>query len=157
VEYRLCSAECDSTSCYFCKTCYQTCDFYMSTGPKPKVVLCISFRAIFTNIFRGKTQIWYIRRVWRYQRGNQNLLIEEWQTRQWQKEKVQKDKQRSTKHTYRTKDWVTRTPPKTGGGGRCSSYMEAGAPVICFDSPFPSRNNKSGIPNPYSQNRSCNN
>jgi hypothetical protein len=28
--------------------------------------------------------------------------------------------------------------------------VEAGAPVICFDSPFPSRNNKSGIPNPYS-------
>jgi UTP-glucose-1-phosphate uridylyltransferase len=30
-------------------------------------------------------------------------------------EKVQKDKQRSTKHTYRTKDRVTRTPLKTGG------------------------------------------
>jgi hypothetical protein len=31
------------------------------------------------------------------------------------KEKVQKDKQRSTKHTYKTKDRVTRTPLKTGG------------------------------------------
>jgi peptidyl-tRNA hydrolase len=31
-----------------------------------------------------------------------------------QKEKVQKDKQRSTKHTYKTKDRVTRTPLKTG-------------------------------------------
>jgi hypothetical protein len=30
-------------------------------------------------------------------------------------EKVQKDKQRSTKHTYKTKDRVTRTPLKTGG------------------------------------------
>jgi hypothetical protein len=30
------------------------------------------------------------------------------------KEKVQKDKQRSTKHTYKTKHWVTRTPLKTG-------------------------------------------
>jgi hypothetical protein len=30
------------------------------------------------------------------------------------KEKVQKDKQRSTKHTYKTKDRVTRTPLKTG-------------------------------------------
>jgi hypothetical protein len=29
-----------------------------------------------------------------------------------QKEKVQKDKQRSTKHTYKTKDRVTRTPLK---------------------------------------------
>ena len=31
-----------------------------------------------------------------------------------QKEKVQKDKQRSTKHTYKTKDRVTRTPLKQG-------------------------------------------
>jgi hypothetical protein len=30
--------------------------------------------------------------------------------------KVQKDKQRSTKHTYKTKDRVTRTPLRTGGG-----------------------------------------
>jgi hypothetical protein len=28
--------------------------------------------------------------------------------------KGQKDKQRSTKHTYKTKDWVTRTPLKRG-------------------------------------------
>jgi len=32
-----------------------------------------------------------------------------------QKKKVQKDKQRSTKHTYKNKDRVTRTPLKTGG------------------------------------------
>jgi hypothetical protein len=31
-----------------------------------------------------------------------------------QKKKVQKDKQRSTKHTYKTKDRVTQTPLKTG-------------------------------------------
>jgi hypothetical protein len=59
-----------------------------------------------------------LRRVWRYQMGNQNLYIEE-QTTQWPKEKVQKDKQRSTKHTYKTKDWVTRTPLKTEGKLRC--------------------------------------
>jgi len=41
--------------------------------------------------------------------------MEEGQTTQWSKEKVQKDKQRSTKHTHKTKDRVTRTPPKTGG------------------------------------------
>jgi hypothetical protein len=36
--------------------------------------------------------IWNLRRrVWRYQRGNQNLYIEEEQTTQWPKEKVQKD------------------------------------------------------------------
>ena len=44
--------------------------------------------------------------------GNQNPYIEE-QTTQWSKEKVQKDKQRSTKHTHKTKDRVTRTPLKT--------------------------------------------
>jgi hypothetical protein len=31
-----------------------------------------------------------------------------------QKKKVHKDKQRSTKHTHKTKDQVTRTPLKTG-------------------------------------------
>ena len=45
--------------------------------------------------------------------GNQNQYIEE-QTIQWPKEKVQKGKQRSTKHTYKTKDRVTRTQLKTG-------------------------------------------
>jgi len=60
------------------------------------------------------------RRVWRYQRSNQNPTIEEEQTTQWPKEKVQKDKQRSTKHTYKTKYRVTRTPLKTGGELRCS-------------------------------------
>ena len=50
----------------------------------------------------------------RYQRGNQNLYIKEEQTTQWSKEKVQKDKQRSTKHTYKTKDRVTQTPLRDG-------------------------------------------
>ena len=40
--------------------------------------------------------------------GNQNPYIEEEQTIQWPKEKVQRDKQRSTKHTYKTKDRATR-------------------------------------------------
>jgi len=62
----------------------------------------------------------YIWRVWRYQRGNHNPYIEEEQTTQWPKEKVQKDKQGSTKHTYKTKDRVTRTPQKTGGELGCS-------------------------------------
>ena len=47
--------------------------------------------------------------------GNQNPYIEEEPTTQWPKEKeVQKDKNRQTKHTYKTKDRVTRTPLKTG-------------------------------------------
>jgi hypothetical protein len=66
-----------------------------------------------------------IRRVWRYQRGNHNPCIEEEQTTQWPKEKVQKDKQRSTKHTYKTKDLVTRTPLKTGSDLRCSGRVSS--------------------------------
>ena len=42
----------------------------------------------------------------RYQRGNQNLYIEEEQTTQWPKEKVQTDKQRYTKHTHKTKLYI---------------------------------------------------
>ena len=41
--------------------------------------------------------------------------MEEEQTIQWPKENVQKDKQQSTKHAYKTKDRVTRTPLKIGG------------------------------------------
>jgi hypothetical protein len=52
-------------------------------------------------------------------RGNQNPYIEEEQTTQWPKEKVQKDKQRSTKHTNKTKDRVTRAPRKIAGELRC--------------------------------------
>ena len=47
-------------------------------------------------------------------KGNQNPYIEEEQTTQWPTKKVQKDKQQSTKHTYKTKYRVTRTPLKTG-------------------------------------------
>ena len=61
----------------------------------------------------------YLRRAWRYQRGNQKRHIEDEQTTQWPNEKVQKDKQRSTKHTHKTKYRVTRTPLKTGGKLRC--------------------------------------
>ena len=60
-----------------------------------------------------------LRRVWRYQRGNQNPFIEE-QTTQWPTEKVQKDKQRS-----KTKDRVTRIPLKTGGELKCSGRVSS--------------------------------
>ena len=39
--------------------------------------------------------------------------------------KVQRDKQRSTKHTYKAKDRVTRTPLKTGGELRCSRTVNS--------------------------------
>ena len=49
--------------------------------------------------------------------------MEEEQTPYWPKEKVQKDKQRSTKHTYKSKDRVTRTPLKTGGELKSSGMV----------------------------------
>jgi len=54
---------------------------------------------------------------------NYHSYIEEEQTTQWPKEKVQKNKQRSTKHTYKTKDRVTRTSLNTGGELRCSGRV----------------------------------
>ena len=65
------------------------------------------------------------RRVWIYHRGHQNPYIEEEQTTQWPKEKVQKDKQRSTKHTHKIKDRVTRTPLKTGCELRCTRRVSS--------------------------------
>ena len=41
------------------------------------------------------------------------------------KKNVQKDKQRSTKHIYKTKDRVTRTPVKTVGELRCSGRVSS--------------------------------
>ena len=55
-------------------------------------------------------------------KGNQSPYIEG-QTTQWPKEKVQKDKQRSTIHTFKTKDRVAGIPLKTGGELRCSGRV----------------------------------
>ena len=61
----------------------------------------------------------FVRKVYKYQKGNQNSYIEE-QTTQWPREKVQKETQRATKHTHKAKDRVTR-PPLT-------SAVNSGAP-----------------------------
>ena len=55
--------------------------------------------------------------------GNQNPYIEEEQKTQRTKEKTPNDKQRSIKHTYKTKDRVTRTPLKICGDFRCSGRV----------------------------------
>jgi hypothetical protein len=72
--------------------------------------------------------------------GNQNLYIEEEQTKQWPKEKVQKDKQRSTKHAHKTKDLVTRTPLKrvepVSTGRVSSSCSTSDARRVNLDYPF---------------------
>ena len=72
----------------------------------------------------------YIRRVWRYQRGNHNPYNEEEQTTQWPKEKVPKNKQRSTKCTHKTKDRITWTPLKTGGELGCSGRVAVPASLV---------------------------
>ena len=64
------------------------------------------------------------RRVWIYQKDNQNPYIEK-QTKQMAKRKSTKGKKRSTKHTYKTKDRVTWTPLKTGGEHRCSGRVSS--------------------------------
>jgi hypothetical protein len=51
------------------------------------------------------------------------FYIEEEQITQWQMKKIQKDKQRSTKHTHKTKDLVTRTLKKTEDELRCSERL----------------------------------
>ena len=44
--------------------------------------------------------------------------------------KVQKDKQRSTKHTYKTKDRVTRTPLITGVDSGAPEMLAVSAPLV---------------------------
>ena len=66
-----------------------------------------SCKSNYHTIMTPTTPIVIVRRAWRYQRGNQNLYIEEEQPTQWPKENKQKDKQWSTKHTYKSKDRVT--------------------------------------------------
>jgi hypothetical protein len=46
------------------------------------------------------------------------------------KEKVHKDKQRSTKHTYTTKDRVTQTPLKIGSELKCSRRVGSSCSTI---------------------------
>ena len=85
-------------------------------GEKTNIVL-------YQNVSKATNINLILRRVWRYQRGNRNPYIKEEQKTHWPKEKEQKDKRRSTKHTYTTKDRVTRTPLNTGGELMCSGRV----------------------------------
>jgi hypothetical protein len=63
-------------------------------------------------------------------------LVDQGQTTQCPKENVQKDKQLSTKHTYKIKDRVTRTPLKTGVNSSTSDTRPVNLvknPVISHD------------------------
>jgi hypothetical protein len=108
-------------------------NFRLDFWTVPTVWYFSFFMLLITRIRIANYRFEWIRRVWRYQRGNQNPYI-------------QKDKQRSTQHTYKTKDRAIRTSLKTGGELRCSgrvasSYSTSGTrrvnlvtnPVICHE------------------------
>jgi len=63
-------------------------------------------RLIFNDVISS------IIRVWRYQRVIRIRMSKKNRQHNGQKKKVQKDKQWSTKHTHKTKNWVTRIPVK---------------------------------------------
>jgi hypothetical protein len=68
--------------------------------PRPSpvfIVVRVAWSLVFCVIFY-KEMYYLSRKVWIYQRSNQNLYIEEWNTIQWPNEKGQKDKQWSTKY-----------------------------------------------------------
>jgi hypothetical protein len=83
--------------------------------------------------FIGCMRTLLTKRVWRHQRGNQNPFIKEELTTQWPKENVQKDKQRSTKHTDKTKDRITRAQLKTGGELRCSGMVSSSCSKLKYN------------------------
>ena len=59
-------------------------------------------------------------------KGNDNLYFDDEQTTQWPTEKKYKQtKKRSTKHTHKAKDRVTRTPLRTAGELRCTGRVSS--------------------------------
>jgi hypothetical protein len=54
-----------------------------------------------------------------------------WKT-QWPKEKGEKDKQRSTKHTHKTQDRVTRTPLIIWGEPGAPKWLTVPAPLVAL-------------------------
>jgi hypothetical protein len=56
--------------------------------------------------------------------------------------KGQKDKQRSTKHTHKTKDRVTRSPLKTVDELRCSGRISSSCSISGTSQGNPDRNHK---------------
>jgi hypothetical protein len=85
----------------YCVLCTQCCQFLWN------VHSWLPFRFSLSLVYSWKYKCGNntIRRVWRHQRGNQNLYSDEEHITQWPKEKVLKDKQRSTKHTYLCHKW----------------------------------------------------
>jgi hypothetical protein len=90
----------------------------LSTYDNGEIITHLDIKCVLRSMWVTITDV-LSRRVWRYQYP----YIEAEQTTAWPKEKVQKDKQRSTKHTHKTKDRVTRTQLKTGNELGCSGRV----------------------------------
>ena len=94
-----------------CHACRQVCTcsiIYSNDNIKSESGLKVSLKinnVLHMKNFKTKTKFEDTKGVIRIRITKKNR-----QQTQWPKEKVQKDKQRSTKHTYKTKDRVTRTP-----------------------------------------------
>ena len=67
---------------------------------------------------------------WPKDRRTDNTMVKRQKNRQHNGQK-KKYKQRSTKHTYKTKDRVTRTPLKPGGELRCSGRVSSSCSTSC--------------------------
>jgi hypothetical protein len=78
-------------------------------------------------LIKDLLNMFLLRRVWRYQRSNQNPYIEEERTTQWSKEKGKI--KRPIKHTHKAKDRVIRTSLKTGGELHCSWRVDSSCPT----------------------------
>ena len=78
---------------------------------------------ILIDVYKNKTEIWRLIRI-RKSKDRQHIV------------QKKKDKQRSTKHTHKTKDWVTQTPLNTEGEFRCSkrvsSFCSTSGNPSCF-------------------------
>jgi len=110
-----------------------------------RVVSWLTLKNIKTN--RMAIKIYSIRKVWRYQSGNQNPYIEEGQTTQWSKDRQHNGQKKKTDNTmvkrkrtkgqnnvlqnitHKTKDRVTRAWRKTGGELRCSGRVSSSCSI----------------------------
>jgi hypothetical protein len=70
----------------------------------------VAYTILLDIVHLVKSTLWYLQTLLTVSR----IAVDEIEPTQWSKELGQKGKQRSTKHTHKTKDLVTRTLLKTG-------------------------------------------
>jgi hypothetical protein len=90
---------------------------------EPSILVVILQTCLFPRYGKRKRQFHFEQKEFEETKGAIRLRISKNRPHNGQRKKIQKDKQRFTKHTYKTKDRVTRTPLKTGGELRCSGRV----------------------------------